>query len=116
MSNLIVRLLVNAAALIVADYVLTGISFDSWLAVLLTALVFGVVNAFIRPLVQFVTCLISAMTLGLFTLIINTAMLYLTYVAASFVGIGFRVDSLLDAFLGAIIITVASFVLTRFLK
>ncbi len=116
MHKLIIRLLVNAAALIVADYLLQGIWFDGWPDVLLTALVFGIVNAFIRPLVQFATCLINAITLGLFTIIVNTLMLYLTYVAARTVGIGFRVDSLWDAFIGALIISLVSLVLTRFLK
>lgn len=116
MDKLIVRLLVNAAALIVADYLLKGIAFENWLDILLTALVFGVVNAIIRPLVQFATCLINAITLGLFTLIINTLMLWLTYVAARWVGIGFYVNSFLDAFLGALIISLVSFFLTRFIR
>ncbi len=115
-ERLILRLLINAAALVVAAYLVPGIRFDNWVDVLLTALVFGVVNALIRPLVSFATCLINAITLGLFTLIINALMLWLTSYAARWLGIGFYVHGFLAAFLGALIISVGSFILTRFLR
>ncbi len=89
------RLLVNAVALYVAAQVVPGISFtraNDWQTVFLVALIFGVVNALIRPLTLAVTCLINLVTLGLFTLVVNAGMLWLTSEAAARVGLGFRVD------------------------
>ncbi|MBI2862949.1 MAG: phage holin family protein [Chloroflexi bacterium] len=142
MHKFLVRLLVNAAALIVASRLLSGIQFGGWRDLLLTALVFGLVNAFIRPVVRFATCLISAATLGLFTLIVNALMLLLTAAIAERVGISFTIAGFQDlavllrngtlgqgnvgisyaiagfwnAFLGALVISVVSFVLTKIIR
>jgi putative membrane protein len=100
-------------ALAVAVWLLPGISVsqDAWIAVALMAIVFGLVNALIRPLVKFLTCLINVFTLGLFTLIINALMLWLSSWIAAQLNIGFHVDGFLWAFVGALLISVVSFVL-----
>lgn len=116
LSRLLVRLAVNAVALYVAAQVVPGVRFtrpDDWQTVILVALLFGLVNALIRPLAILVTCLINVVTLGLFTLVINAGMLWLTSQAALFLGWGFRVDDFIAALLGALVISVISFILSK---
>ena len=76
--GLIVRFLVNVAALWLAQALVRGFDIDSAGALVFGAIIFGIVNAFIRPVVAMFSCVITCMTLGLFTLIINAAMLGLT--------------------------------------
>jgi len=111
--NLILRIVINAVALWVADLVVPGLTVsDNIGALLLVAVVFGVVNAFIKPIVQFLSCPITILTLGLFTLIINTAMLSLT---GWLTGWRLTIDSFWAAFFGALIISIISTVLSWFL-
>jgi putative membrane protein len=118
-ASLLVRLAVNAVALYVAAQVVPGVSFtrpDDWKTVILVALIFGVVNALIRPLTLAVTCLINLVTLGLFTLVVNAGMLWLTSQAAAYFGLGFVVDGFLAALLGALVISLVSTVLSRLVE
>ena len=110
------RLLVNAVALFVAAQVVPDIHLAGWQSILLTSFLFGLVNAFIRPLVMAVSCLLNIVTLGLFTLVVNAAMLWLTAWAAARVSIDFSVGSLAGAFFGALTITLTSLVLTRLVR
>ena len=115
MGRLLISWLINAAALALAARVIPGIETtgeNTWLAVALMAVIFGLVNALIRPLVKFLTCLINMITLGLFTLVINTLMLLLSSWIAGQLNVGFRVDGFIPAFLGALLISVVSFVLS----
>jgi putative membrane protein len=116
--SLLISWLVNAIALAVAVWLLPGIYVegDAWVAVALMAVIFGLVNALIRPLVKFFTCLINVITLGLFTLVINALMLMLSGWIAQQLNIGFRVDGFLWALIGALVISVVSFVLNLFFK
>ncbi len=119
MGKLLISWLINAAALAVAAWLIPGIDItgdSAWLAVALMAVIFGLVNALIRPLVKFLTCLINMITLGLFTLVINTLMLMLSSWIAEQLNVGFRVDGILSAFLGALLISVVSFVLSVIFK
>ena len=119
LTRLLVRLVVNAVALYVAAQVVPGVHFvrpDDWSTVFLVALIFGLVNALIRPLTLVVTCLINLVTLGLFTLVVNAAMLWLTSEVAKAVGLGFRVDDFVAALLGAVVVGLVSLVLTRLLE
>jgi putative membrane protein len=112
--GLLIRWLINAIALAVAVWLLDGIDVvgeNSWLTLALVALIFGLVNALIRPLVRFLTCLINVITLGLFTLVINALMLLLTGWIAQQLDIGFVVRNFWWALLGALVISVVSFVL-----
>jgi putative membrane protein len=103
--------IINAIALVVAAWLLPGITFTDWVAVVITALIVGLVNALIRPLVLFVTCCVNVITLGLFTLVVNALMLWFAGWIAQQLNVGFFVDGFIPAFLGAIIISLVSFVL-----
>jgi putative membrane protein len=112
--SLLISWLVNAIALAVAVWLLDGINVvgeNSWLTLALVALIFGLVNALIRPLVKLLTCLINVITLGLFTLVINALMLLLTGWIAQRLDLGFAVQDFWWALLGALVIGVVSFVL-----
>jgi len=80
------------------------------------AVIFGLVNALIRPLVRFLTCLINVITLGLFTLVVNALMLWLSGWIAQQLNVGFKVDGFIAAFLGALLISFVSFVLSLFFR
>jgi putative membrane protein len=115
----LIRLLINAAGLWVATQIVPGITIGSanYLATLfLVALIFGLVNAVIKPILAVLTCPFYILTLGLFTFVVNALMLLLTSYIVGLIGLDFRVDSFLAALLGAIVISVVSFVLSIFLN
>lgn len=113
--RLLVRLLVNAAALWVATRVVPGISYVGGVGGLLgVALVFGIVNAFVRPVLELLSLPVLVLTLGLFTFVLNALMLWLTGTLARSLGIGFRVEGFGAAFLGALVVSVVSFLLSMF--
>jgi putative membrane protein len=115
MLRLIIRLLINALAVWVASRLITGITpLTSLTTTLVIGLIFGVVNALIKPVVSFISLPIQIVTLGLFTLIINTAMLGLTSWVATQLGVPFSVDGFAAAFLGALVISLVSWALTSF--
>jgi len=117
--RLVISWFVNAVALAVAVWLLDGIDVTgekAWVTLALVALIFGLVNALIRPLVKLLTCLLNMLTLGLFTLVINAAMLWLSGWIAGKLDIGFVVRDFWWAFLGAIITSVVSIVLNAVLK
>ena len=110
--RLIVRLLINAAALAAAAWAVPGIHYEGWGALALMALVFGLVNALIRPIVMVLSCPLLVLTLGLFTFVVNACMLLLAGSLAKMFGIAFFVDSFAAAFLGAIIVSIVSIILS----
>ena len=115
MGRLLISWIINAVALALAAWLIPGIAITgetAWVAVAVMALIFGLVNALIRPLVKFLTCLINIITLGLFTLVINALMLWLASWIADQLGVGFQVDGFIPAFLGALLISLVSFVLS----
>ena len=109
-----IRFVINAAALGVAAWLLPGIEVDDAQALLLAALIFGLANAFIKPILAFVTCPLMILTLGLFTLVLNALMMGLTSWIAEQLEVGFRVEGFWDAFLGAIIVSLVSWALSQF--
>lgn len=111
--SLAVRFVVNVAALWFAQFIIRGFDIESAPALLFGAAIFGAVNAFIRPVVSMFSCLLTCVTLGLFTLIINTAMLGLTAWIAGLFDLAFRVDGFIAAFLGALVISIVSTLLSR---
>jgi len=111
--GLAVRFLVNVAALWVAQALVRGFDINSVSALVFGAVIFGVVNAFIRPVVAMFSCAITCATLGLFTLIINAAMLGLTAWIAGKFDLAFHVDGFIAAVLGALVIAVVSTLLSR---
>lgn len=118
MRNIILRLVVNAIALYAATQVgIPGLSFQGeWYTILVVALIFGLVNALIRPLLTLLTCPLIALTFGLFTFIINAVMLALTGWLAGQAGLGFKVDGFWAALLGALVVSIVSWALTLFLR
>jgi putative membrane protein len=109
---LIIRLLITAAALWVAVQLVPGITYEGdSLGLVGVALVFGVVNAVVRPILATLTCPLVLLTLGLFLLVLNGLMLWLASAISSSVGINFHVDGFVSAFLGALIVGVVSAVL-----
>jgi putative membrane protein len=119
--RLILRLLANAAALAVATFLLSGISLTApttegkVVTLLVVALIFGVLNAVVKPVFTVVTVPLVLLTLGLFLLVINALMLLLTSWVSDRVGLGWSVEGFGSAVLGAIIVSVVSFLLNAFL-
>jgi putative membrane protein len=112
MSRFIIRLLINAAALWVATRVVDGVSYSGeGLPFFGVALIFGVVNSFVGFLTKLLTFPLIIVTLGLFILIINGLMLWLTSAVSVALGLGFRVDGFWPAFWGALVVSVVSMVL-----
>lgn len=113
----ILRLLVNAAALGFATWLLTGIALTApstegkVLAILVVALIFGVLNALVKPVLTLVTSPLVLLTLGLFLIVINACMLLLTSWVAGLVGLGWQVQGFWTAVFGSIIVSLVSFFL-----
>jgi len=106
---LVIRLLVNAAALWVATRIVTGVTYSGALLPFLgVALVFGVVNAFIRPLLKLVTFPLIIVTFGIFALVVNGLMLWLTSSLSGTLGLGFHVSGFKAAFWGALVVSIVS--------
>jgi putative membrane protein len=116
----ILRLLATAGALAVATWLLSGITVTDpttsgkILALLIVALIFGVLNAIVKPIFKLVTLPIVLLTLGLFLLVINACIMLLTSWVATNVGLGWHVDGFWTAVFGAIIVSVVSFFLNAF--
>jgi putative membrane protein len=113
----LVQLLINAAALYVAIFLVPGLDFafdspEAWLKFLFVAFIFGLVNTFLRPILRLLTLPITLMTLGLFLLVINALMLVLTGAISAELQLGLQVNDFLAAVLGAIIISVVGFALS----
>jgi putative membrane protein len=107
------RLLVNAAALWVATRVVPGVTFaGGWLPFLGVAIVFGVVNAFIRPVAKILTFPLIIITFGIFALVVNGLMLLLTSALSEALGLGFDVSGFWAAFWGALVVSIVSTILS----
>jgi putative membrane protein len=135
MRSFIMRVIINGLALWIASWLLPGLDISTTatteavaktgvnqgtdaagivLAYLFIGLIFGLVNAFVRPIVSFLSLPITILTLGLFTVVINAAMLYLTSWISGYTPVHFTIDSFFwTAVLAAVIITVISLVADR---
>jgi len=118
--RLILRLLANAAALAVATFLLRGIILTApttegkVVTLLVVALIFGVLNALVKPVFTLVTAPLVLLTLGLFLVVINAVMLLLTSWISTRVDLGWFVDGFGTALLGAVVVSVVSFFLNAF--
>ena len=111
--RILLRLLINAIALWAAIEIVPGIYAENTLTIIVVALVFGVVNALIRPLVTFFTCPMIILTLGLFIFVINALMLWLTAWVAGLFDLGFGIEGgFWPAFWGALVISLVSFAIS----
>jgi putative membrane protein len=117
--KLVIRWLIISIAVFLTGWLLPGIHIEgtnAFVTVLIVALILGFLNAILRPILAFLSCGCIVATLGLFMLVINAAMLWLTsYIAVNWFGIGFYVDGFWPALFGSIIISVISFILSMFL-
>jgi len=113
MTKFLVRWGINAVALYAAVWIVPGIEFrGDWTGVLWLALISGLLNALVRPLLKFLTCPLIILTLGLFTIVINTVMLLLTSRIGQAFGIGLTVDGFWTAVLGSLVISVVSIIMS----
>jgi len=103
--------LINAVALLALKYLLPSITVDSFLAALLAALVLGLINTFIRPLLILLTLPVTLLTLGLFIFVINALLFWFV---GSYVP-GFHVAGFWPAFFGAIVYSIISWALSALL-
>jgi putative membrane protein len=117
MTKFILRWTINAIALYLAVYFVPGINLEGeWTSIIWLALIFGLINAFLRPLLKLLTCPLIFLTLGLFSLLINTFLFWLTGQVGGAFGIGFTIENFWAALLGGLVVTVVSVVLSLILK
>jgi putative membrane protein len=112
MGGLIIRFVVSALALGVTTYLVPGMHSYSVPALLVAALILGILNAIIRPILFLLTLPINLLTLGLFTFIINAAMLKVTSLLVK----GFAIDNFVAAILGAVVLAIVSALLNWLVK
>jgi len=115
-KNILIRWLIIALAVVVAVWLVPGIEVtgsSGWLTVIIMAAVLGLINAIIRPILALLSCGCIVATLGLFMLVINAFTFWLaSYITASWFGQGFQVDSFWSAFLGSLVVSVVSFLVS----
>ncbi len=116
--NLLIRFIVTAIAVAAAAYLVPGIDVgdNAAKAVILTAIILGIVNAFIRPLLKLLSMPLILLTLGLFVLVVNAVCFYLAaWVSRTIFDVEFSFDTIWAVLFGAIIISIVSTVLNWFL-
>lgn len=106
MSRFLARVLIAALGLWLAAVVLAGVSYSGWLDLLLAALLLGLVNAIVRPIVFLLTLPLTILTLGLFLLVVNAAMIGLVALLLP----GFTISGLVPGILASIIVGVVSWI------
>ena len=111
MLKLLAKWLLSAAALLFVAYVYNGVQVTSFTAAMLAALVIGLLNTIVRPILVVLTLPVTVLTLGLFLFVINAAMLLLTSWITGKLDVQFHVDGFWSALLGSVIITVVGIVL-----
>ena len=117
----ILRLLANMGALAIATWLLSGITLTApttqgkVLTLLVVALIFGIVNAIVKPIFTLFTAIAVVLTLGLFLIVINALMLWLTSWVSGLFDLGWSVSGFWPALFGSIIVSIVSFVLNAFL-
>ena len=111
------RLLVNAAALWVATVIVPGVTrTGGWVPFLVVALIFGIVNSTIRPAAKLFTFPLILLTIGLFALVVNGLMLWLTSGLSTMFRLGFHVSGFWAAFFGALVVSIVSTILSLFVR
>lgn len=120
MLKLVIRWIIVVVSLLAAALLIPGIRVEgtnAWIAFGVMAVVLAFVNAFIRPLLAFLSCGFIVLTMGLFILVVNAFTLWLSsYVAVNWFNVGFYVDGFWAAFWGSIIVSVVSFLLSLFIS
>ena len=108
--KMLLRLLITACSLWVATKFVDGISFtgQNYAALLGVALLFGVVNVIVKPMLSFFSFPVVLLTLGLFLFVINALMLLLTSYLSSQLGFGFHVSGFIPALIGSLVVSVTA--------
>jgi putative membrane protein len=122
--KILLRWIINAVAIAVTVMVVPGISGGEAnnalnidpVTLIAVALIFGLVNALLRPILKLLSCPLVLLTLGLFIFVINAAMLLLTSAIAQSLGLKFYVNGFIPALIGSIIISLISIVLNLFIR
>ena len=117
--KLLFRWLITSLSLFAAAELVPGIRVgrDAWVAFAVMAIILGLVNAIVRPILKLLSCPLIILTLGLFVLVINGVTLWLaSAIAVSWFHVGFYVDGFMAAFWGALIVSVVSVLLTALLR
>jgi len=113
LTRLFITWLINTIAIMLAIKFIPGITFSGeWWGILLTGVVFGLINTFIRPIFRLFTLPLIIFSLGLFTFVINAVMLGITSWVSGEMNLGFHVDGFKPAFLGALLISIVSMTLS----
>jgi len=117
--KLLIRWVITSLALFAATWLVPGIHVEgnAWIVYAVMAVILGLVNAIVRPVLKFLTCPLIILTLGLFTLVINGLTLWLaSEIAQKWFSVNFIVDGFWAAFLGALIVSVVSVILSALVK
>ena len=112
LTSIITGIAINALALYIVDFLISGIRINSLETLFIAALVVGIVNTFIKPVAHLISLPVTILTLGIFALIVNAAMLAL---AAHFVT-GFEITGFWAAFFGTILLSIVSAIISGFVK
>ena len=117
MTKFFIRWAINAVALYAAVLIVPGIDFNGeWIGVIWLALIIGLLNTLVRPLLKFLTCPLIILTLGLFTIVINTLILMLTNSIGQAFNLGLTVDGFWSALLGSLVISIVSVIMSIFFR
>jgi putative membrane protein len=112
MNKFLIRWIINSLAVWAAVSFVPGINWtNDWISVIGLGLILTLVNAIVRPLAKFVGCLPIIITLGLFTLVINAFLFWLTGQIGFMINMGFTVDGFWPAFLGGLVVSAVSIVM-----
>ncbi|MDY6876964.1 MAG: phage holin family protein [Chloroflexota bacterium] len=117
--KLLIRWVIASLALFAAAWFVPGIRVtgNAWIIYAVMAVILGLVNAIVRPLLKLLTCPLIILTLGLFSLVINGVTLWLSSVIArNLFHVGFYVDDFMSAFLGALIVSIVTVILSALVK
>ncbi len=112
MLNIIGKLLINIVALLVVEYVIPGFEFADPTATIVAAIIIGVVNTFIRPIIQIIALPVSIATLGIAAFLINVMLLW----GVAYFVPGFTIDSFLTAAIASIVLSLVSSFLHKLAK
>ena len=117
MNRFLIRWIINSLAVWAAVSFVPGINWtNDWISIIVLGLILTLVNGIVRPMAKLVGCLPIILTLGLFTLIINAFLFWLTGQIGLAFGMGFTVDGFWPAFLGGLVVSVVSLVMGMFLR
>ena len=117
--KLLIRWVVVGLSLFVAAWLVPGIRVEgnAWIVYAVMAVILGLVNAVVRPLLKLLSCPLIILTLGLFVLVINGLTLWLaSSIAVNWFHVGFYVDGFWPAFLGALIVSIVSVILSALVR